>query len=188
MVTGASSRSSPPSVSKNVPVLTATTRPRPTASAASSTFLVPPMFTASKSARFWLAPPKSAAQWIAASLPVAARRTASGSVTSPVTISTPSAARGAVSAVSRARALTASPRSLNNLQMLAPASPVAPVTRIVCVMQSRGPRGPRSRCRPGRRCRGSPEAPGRRDRACAGSGAVPWSWRTRSRARRSAPT
>ena len=57
------------------------------------------MFTASKSARFWLAPPSSAAQWMAASRPLAARSTASASVTSPVTTSTPSSARGPVSAV-----------------------------------------------------------------------------------------
>ncbi len=81
-------------MSKNVPVLTATTRPRSTASAASSTFLVPRMFTASKSARFWLAPPNSAAQWMAESAPRAARTTASASVTSPVTTSTPSAVSG----------------------------------------------------------------------------------------------
>ena len=121
-------------------MLTATTRPRSTASAASSTFLVPPMFTASKSARFWLAPPSSAAQWMAESAPRAARTTASASVTSPVTTSTPSAASGAVSAVSRASARTASPRSIRSLQMLAPASPVAPVTRTVWVMPRRAPR------------------------------------------------
>jgi hypothetical protein len=51
LVTGASSRSRPPDVSKNVPVLTATTRRMPTRSAASRTYLVPLVFTAVKSAR-----------------------------------------------------------------------------------------------------------------------------------------
>ena len=56
-------------MSKNVPVLTATTRRMPSASAASRTCFVPSTFTASKSGRFWLAPPRSAAQWMAASPP-----------------------------------------------------------------------------------------------------------------------
>ena len=41
---------------------------------------------------------------------------------------------GSVSAPSRARARTASPRSIRSLQTLAPASPVAPVTRTVSLM------------------------------------------------------
>ena len=137
-VTGASSRSSPPEVSKKVPVLTATTRPMSRASAASSTYRVPSTLTAWKSWKSWLAPPKRAAQWMAVSQPVAARgHRRPGDVAAPPP-PRPGPPAGRCRLLARARARTGHRGRSAGRQTLAPVRPVAPVTNTVWLMRGPG--------------------------------------------------
>src|ERR1700722_12003786 len=71
---------------------------------------------------------------MAASAPSAARRTSSGSETSPLTTSTPISDSATASSGLRTNARTLSPRWISCSQTLAPVWPVAPVTKMVLDM------------------------------------------------------
>ena len=98
--------------------------------------------------------------------PVAARRTSSASVTSPVTTSTPRATSGLGVGAGAGQGAHRSPRSMRSLQTLAPASPVAPVTKTVSLMPAPARRRRSRRCRPDRGCRRSPAGWCRTRRGC----------------------